>query len=105
MTGPTVDDLIDEIKRGNIYECDLHDPHWVVDGVTEGQRIYIDPRPSIIDTVLHECLHRLKPRWGERAVRQYTRKLLGSMDRATMRKVWRVYQRVVKHRRTLRLDE
>lgn len=104
MTGPSLDDLIDELARGRVYECNLRDPAWVLDGLTDGDTIYIDPRPAIVDTVLHECLHRLKPRWGERAVRRHTAKLM-QMDERSLRRVWRAYQRVVKRRRAISLSD
>lgn len=105
MDGPNLDDLLDELSRGRVYECSLRDKQWVLDGLTDGDTIWIDPRPAIVDTVLHECLHRLKPRWGERTVRKHTARLLGRMGERDLHRVYRAYRRVVKKRRPVDLDE
>jgi hypothetical protein len=89
-----LDDLEDEIRRGRVYECSLRDPKWHLDGLQDGETIYIDPRPAILETLLHELLHRRKPRMGERAVTQQARRLVFGMDEATKNKWWRAYQRV-----------
>ena len=65
-----LDDLMDELNRGRVYECSLHDPFFHLDGLQQGEQVFVDPRPAVLETVLHELLHRRKPRWGERRVRQ-----------------------------------
>lgn len=105
MDGPTLDDLRDELNRGRVYECSLRDERWVIDGLTDGDSIWIDPRPGILDTLVHELIHRRKPRWGETSVRRHTAKLIASMDEATMKRWWRAYRRTVKKRRPVELEE
>lgn len=72
---PDLDDLYDELQRGKVYECSLRDPKWHLDGLSEGKCVYIDPRPAILETLVHELLHRLKPTWSEMAVRRHTSRL------------------------------
>lgn len=91
---PELTDLYDEMKRGRIYECNLRDPHFVLDGLQDGDNIYIDPRPAIIETLCHELLHRRFPRWSERRVTKEARSLLSRMGESELASWWRGYQRV-----------
>lgn len=90
---PDLPELYDELKRGRIYECSLRDKRWRLDGLQDGESIYIDPRPSIIETLLHELLHRRCPRWGERRVTREARLMIVRMDDAALAFWWRAYQR------------
>jgi hypothetical protein len=91
-----LEDLRDELSRGRVYECSLRDAQWHLDGFQSGESIYIDPRPAILETLIHELLHRRKPRWGERKVTREARALLASMDEPTMRQWWNAYRRTKK---------
>ena len=100
-----LDDLADELNRGRIYECSLRSERFQIDGLQDGESIYIDPRPAILDTLLHELLHRRYPRWGERRVTLEARRLVLKMDEQTKQSWWRAYRRVVKRRRPVEVDE
>jgi hypothetical protein len=89
-----LDDLYDELQRGKVYECSLRDPRWHLDGLQDGENIYIDPRPAILETLVHELLHRRKPRWGERAVTKQARRIVFGMDEPTKVRWWRAYAKV-----------
>lgn len=91
---PDLDDLWDELRRGKVYECSLRSKSWQHDGLLDGQYIYVDPRPAILETLIHELMHRRKPRLGERRVTQAARLLVVRMDEATKRKWWQAYLRV-----------
>jgi hypothetical protein len=97
---PDLEDLWDEMQRGRIYECSLRTDQFrngrpvQFDGLLDGECIYVDPRPAIIETLLHELLHRRKPRLGERTVTNYARKLALAMDEPTKRRWWAAYRRV-----------
>ena len=58
---PTLDDLLAELKRRKVVECTIRDPREKehVEGLLDGDVIYIDPRGAIVEMVLHEVLHRL----------------------------------------------
>ena len=88
-----LEDLEDELKRGRVYECSLRDPKWHLDGLQDGENIYIDPRPAILETLLHELLHRRRPRLTERSVTVTARNLAVKMDEQTKAKWWRAYNR------------
>lgn len=100
-----LDDLWDELGRGRIYECSIRDSRFQVDGLQDGEQIYIDPRPAILETVLHELLHRRKPRLGERAVERQARKLALSMDEHAKTKWWRAYRRIKRQRRPMTIED
>lgn len=100
-----LDDLWDELQRGKVYECSLRATTWQPDGLQDGDNIYIDPRPAILETLCHELLHRRKPRLGERAVTKAARRLAVGMDEATKAKWWRGYQRIKRKGRPVECDE
>lgn len=103
---PALDDLWDELQRGKVFECRLRDPHWHLDGMREGDAIYVDPRPAVLETVLHELLHRRHERWGERRVTREARALIGGMSEADKAKWWRAYSKVKRvRRRPVEIDE
>ena len=90
----TLDDLMNEMDRGKVYECSLRDPQWHLDGLWQGDCVFIDPRPSIILALLHELIHRRFPRLGERSVDRASRKLVSSMSDAELLRWWKMYNRV-----------
>lgn len=97
-TSVSLDDLFDEMQRGRIWECSLRDPDekFQLDGLQVGENIYVDPRPAILETLLHELLHRSKPRLKERTVTTMARNLVISMDDATKVLWWKRYNRIKK---------
>jgi hypothetical protein len=99
-----LDDLDDEIRRGKVYECSLRDPKWHLDGFQSGDAIYIDPRPAILESVIHELIHRRKPRLGERTVTRLARRLVAQMDEATKNRWWRTYQRTKRKSRPVEVE-
>jgi hypothetical protein len=99
-----LDDLRDELERGRVYECSLR-ARFRLDGLQDGQEIYIDPRPAIIETVIHELMHRRKPRWGERRVSREAKRLVLLMDDPEMAVWWRRYQRIKRKGRPVQADD
>ncbi len=92
-----LDDLWDEMtSRGRIYECSLRSTKWQVNGLQMGDCVYIDPRPAILEILVHELLHRRKPRWGERRVTREAKALVLQMDEETKKRWWRAYQKIKK---------
>ena len=91
-----LEELMDELSRGRIYECSLRSESWQHDGLLSGEQIYIDPRPQVLEAVLHELLHRRKPRLTERSVTKAARDLVTAMDEGTKQRWWKAYKRIVK---------
>jgi hypothetical protein len=100
-----LEDMWDELHRGKVWECSLSDPRWHLDGMQSGEHVYIDPRFAILETLVHELLHRRKPRMGERAVTRHARYLVARMDDQTKARWWRAYRRIVKKGRPVHVDE
>ena len=88
-----------------MYQCSLRSPTWHLDGLQSGEDIFIDPRSAILETVIHELIHRRCPRLGERAVAKRARQLLAGMDEATKCRWWVSFRRIVKIRRPIELDD
>lgn len=101
----TLNDLWEELDRGRFVQCSLRSDYEQVDGLQEGETVYIDPRPAILEILLHEMLHRKHPRWGEKKVLRESRRLVLSMDEATKATWWRAYQRVIRKGRPVDVDE
>jgi hypothetical protein len=99
-----LDELHAELERGKVFECSLRDPKWHLDGFQCGEAIYIDPRPAILETLLHELTHRRYPRRGERAVTKEARRLVGQMDEATKNKWMKAYQRTKRKSRPVEVE-
>ena len=89
-----LDDVQAELERGKVWECSLRDPRFMLDGMQGGEHVYIDPRPAILETLFHELLHRLRPRWGERRVTLEARRLLSTLGEADVAVWWRRYNRI-----------
>ena len=101
----TIEDLLEELERGRVYECSLRDPHWRIDGLQDGDNVYIDPRPAIILTLLHELTHRRKRRWSERRVTKESNRLLVEMSDQQLAAWWKRYQRIKKKSRPVQTDD
>lgn len=82
----SVDDLWNELQRGKVYECSLRGEREQVYGMQEGDCIYIDPRPAVLEFVIHELLHRRYPNYSERTVTRRARRIVVKMDEATKAK-------------------
>lgn len=97
-----LEELEEEIAKGRLVEARLRDPNFHLDGLCDhgSQIIYIDPRPAIVLTLLHELCHRRWPSWSERRVERESSRLVAGMDHAEICKWFRLYQRAKRARRT-----
>lgn len=83
-----------ELKKGGIHEATLTAKGWHLDGLCDHEKgaVYVDPAPNVVETVLHEVLHRRYPRWGERRVDRTAKQLLRSMTTRQVRWWYRQFQ-------------
>jgi hypothetical protein len=93
-----IGELILEFGKGDIYEARLIADGEVCYGIMRpsSQRVYVDPAPSVLDTLFHELLHRRFPRWGEKRVTQTASALVQSLSEKERREWYRRYQRIVR---------
>lgn len=103
---PSLDGLYEELQRGRIYECSLrNEGRAQFYGLSEGQDIFIDPRPAVLEFLVHELLHRRHPSLSERAVTLRARRLVVRMDEPTKAKWWRAYNRIKRKARPVEIGE
>lgn len=68
-----------------------------VAGLWEGDRIVINEAVLIVATLLHEALHDLHPRWGEKRVERETFKLMETLSDRQVRGIHQTYRRRRNH--------
>jgi hypothetical protein len=92
--GDLLKQLRAELKKGGIHEAPLKAKGWHLDGLCDHEKgaVYVDPAPTITEILLHELLHRLYPRWGEKRVDRTARQLLRGMTSRQVRWWAREYQ-------------
>lgn len=100
QVGPLLLRVMAEIGAGRITEAYIHDPGMATEGLTEGPQITINPAHAIVNTLIHECLHRLHPAWSERTVRQKTSYLCRRLTDAETQTIYQEYQRRKRTRKT-----
>ena len=106
-THPTVADVFAELARGKIVEVAITHPSERVSGFCDQGTgvIAVNKYPiDLADTLVHELLHRLHTRWGERRIARETKYVLRRMTDEDVAHLCRAYRRrACKLRRTLKL--
>lgn len=93
---PSRDPLLLEIAAaigaGNLEIGPIHSDREFVHGVayTKTGRIRINPAVEAVDTILHECCHRLRPAWAERTVRAKTTQLMRQLSMAEIDRLYEI---------------
>lgn len=87
-----------EFARGRIYQAIIESDGELVEGLFEpaSGAVYVDPVPNLVDTLIHELLHRRYPRWGEARVSRTAHALVSAMSDQERRAWYRAYQRVAR---------
>jgi len=101
MKRVTLAELVEELAKGNITEADLRDPTHHLDGFCDysSRRVYVNPRPGVVETLVHELIHRRYPRWSERRVDREAKGILGHMTPAEVDQWYRAYQEIKRTRK------
>lgn len=87
--------VLTEIGKGQIHEDWIDgEPHEYVKGLQEGRHIWVNPAVDVVDTVIHECLHRLEPSWSERYIRNRTSFLLKRLSSEQIQQLYEEYERI-----------
>jgi hypothetical protein len=86
--------VLAELGAGRIHEAFIpSEKNFFVDGETEGLAITVNPVPDVVDTVIHELLHRLYPQWSERYIKNRTSYLMKRMTDEEVQLFYEEYQR------------
>ena len=95
-----LDAITDELKKGLIFEAQILGSKEHVEGLCswETQEITVNPSVSVVDTLIHELLHRRFPGWSEERVRCETWRLIKRMSPDDIQRWYRKYQRMVKRK-------
>lgn len=91
--------VLTEIGAGRISERFIHDPKTFVHGETNGRHITINPAIALVDTLIHEALHRLEPGWSENYVRRTTTWILRRMSDEQIEALYQEYNKRVRKRK------
>lgn len=95
-----------EIGAGRITEAFIKDGRSLTDGYFNGNgHITVNPQHQIVDTVIHECLHRAFPNWTEGYVRRTTTYLRRRMSDEEVQAMYSEYQKRAKKRKSARVIE
>ena len=91
LRDPLLLEIAAAIGAGNIEIGPIHSDREFVHGVayTKTGRIRVNPAIDVVDSLLHECIHRLRHDWKERAVRAKVTQLMRQMS---MQEVDRLYE-------------
>lgn len=89
-----------EIGKGRIAEAFLVDKGNFTEGFIDGDNITVNPAHNVVDTLIHECLHRAYPDWTEAYVRNRTTFLRNRMTDDEVQEVYRIYQSIANRRKT-----
>lgn len=102
-------DLEQELARGRVIEAPLRKdgPHHLEGLYDSGTGIIrVNPRPAVVECLLHELVHRRYPQWSEWRVQREGRRLLTALDDAGVDKWYRAYQKAKRvSKKRVGLDE
>lgn len=104
-------ELEQELDRNKVYEARLRKSgkkhlHGLYEQTGGVVTVWINPRPMIVETLLHELIHCRWPNWSETRVDREARRLLQTLDDGGVDKWFRAYQRAKRNtKRTNGLKE
>ena len=102
MKTSLIDELTHEMDRGFIYEATLvTDDGAHLEGLCNhaNQHITINPKVSVVATLLHELIHRRYPSWSESRVRREEKRALQQLSQQDIQIWYQRYRRAVRKRR------
>lgn len=91
-----------EIGSGRIDERWIANKDTFVSGLCDGRTVTVNPAVDVVDTLLHEALHRMRPEWSEAYVRNRTTWLMRRMDDSQIQALYESYQKIKKPRKPKR---
>jgi hypothetical protein len=99
MATNRLDEVYEEINRGDIYEQPIVEQKPVrrsIYGYCHDKTgvVTINPQLSVLDTLIHELFHRRHPSWSERYVKAQTTRLIRSLTPEQQQALYDHYLRV-----------
>lgn len=91
-----------EIGKGRIEERWIADKDCFIHGECDGRTVTINPAIDVVDTLLHEALHRLEPEWSESYVRNRVTWLMRRMTDAQLQTLHEEYRKLAVRRKPKR---
>jgi hypothetical protein len=95
---PLLIEVLAELGRGRISEDYVRSrgQHgYVVRGVTASSgHVVVNPAPEVVEVLLHEFIHRIRPGWSERTVQGRAVRLRRLLSDREIQAVYDYYQRV-----------
>ena len=92
-----------ELGAGSVWEGFIEsDPDRYVEGFIDGHQITVNPAPNVVDSLIHEIVHRMKPEWSEAYVKRETTLLLRSMTDEEIQAFYEEFQRRRRKRKTVK---
>jgi len=61
-------------------------------GLQEPGRVWVNPVTAIVDYLLHEMIHEVRPKWSEATVAGMTTRLMQKLTDAQILEFYRIYQ-------------
>lgn len=104
---PTLDEIRAELRKGRIYEAAISEAGLHISGVchSDGKIVVNKYSPELADTIAHELIHRMHPRWGEKRVHRETARLIRGMTETEVAALIKAYRRIVKPAPALHMDD
>lgn len=96
-----VNAVSEELRKGLIFEAPIvgsADHH--IEGLCnwETQEVTVNPAPNVVDTLIHELLHRRFPKWSEERVRVETWRVMRQMSDTDVQAWYRKYKRLARRK-------
>jgi len=82
-----------ELGSGSVTEAFLSSKDSYIDGMCDGTQITVNPVHPVVDTLIHELLHRMYPDRSERSVRRTTSMLRKTLTDDEVQLFYEEYQR------------
>lgn len=101
MIRPSLEDMREELEKGRISETDLRSKDYHIAGYCDftRQQVHINPRPMVVEALLHELLHRRFQKWTEARVNREAKALLSKMSEEQIRTFYRRYKLLARTRK------
>lgn len=86
-------EVLTEMGKTPIKEAYISDKNNFIEGELDGKVIVVNPVHSMVDTIIHEVLHKLHPMWSEKSVRNRTTWLIRRLSDDEQIQIYREYNK------------